>query len=80
MKKIDFDRYVVLKGKDLSEYLTETELEILSVLVGKVMMCRRNIGKDPDPMYVVVGSDWGPIYEETVEKLEKLINESPIHS
>jgi hypothetical protein len=60
-------RYLVMKHKDLSKYLTDTERDVLMLLVKKVSAGRADEGK-PWLKCVVVESDW-PEYDETWEKI-----------
>jgi len=67
----DFERefrYLVMKFKDVNEYLSDAEKEILLVLVKKIATGRADAGKMPLEC-VVVESDW-PEYEPTWEAIK----------
>ena len=67
-------RYLVIKHKDVEQYLTATEQLILYILAEKIDAHRINRGKEP-LQCVVVEHDW-PEYEPTWKAIEARVDNS----
>ncbi len=66
-------RYIVLEGKDVREYLTDFERRDLVEICRAIQAGRRDANK-PQLECVVVEADW-PMYNETWEKVLKYAEE-----
>lgn len=65
-------RYLVLKFKDVCNYLNDSELKALSDLATKITLCRHGDNRAPLDC-VIVESDW-PEFEPTWAAIERRVD------
>lgn len=69
--KIEYDRYIVLKRKDVEKYLTTEEVDALVTMWLKIYAGRQEEGRNP-LVGVFYESDWEGYYS-VLDRLEQLI-------
>lgn len=65
------NRYLVLKRKDIEQYLTPKGAKIIEIFAGKIAAMREGEGK-PELKCVVIESDW-PEYEEVWGMIQRRV-------
>lgn len=67
------NRYLVFKGKDILEFLTQEEKENLHHIAYKIQKNREAAGK---PLFecIVIESDWKPEYEQAWELIKNRVD------